>query len=122
MAVPLPTIAVMAVPTTYAPAVAGFVHRFVPPVDFQLSARLASVAHLNTKIGRIPRTTCPPQPNAKAIPKSTGSNRKRSKLHMSTNSITAARAVKAQKSAKLFQLPAPQSRRIPLEIRIAQAA
>jgi len=51
-----------------APAVAGFVKRIARP-DFRLAARTASVAALNTKSGRRPRTAGTSRHHGPPVPK-----------------------------------------------------
>jgi hypothetical protein len=107
--------------TAPATAVAGYLHRLVVPVEFQLSARLSSVAHLNTRAGRVPH--CPGQrrTNAKDQPKVQNPCRKRSKVSAPQPRFAAGAPAK-QNSAAIIQLPASGSRRIPLDVRIARAA
>jgi hypothetical protein len=57
--------------TAYAaavPAVAGFLHREIAPVDHRLASRLAAVATLNTPAGRKPRTAPRRERTVKPVP------------------------------------------------------
>ena len=123
-------------PTAHAvaPAVAGFEQRLEPelelrpllapraqrPVDFQLAARLASVAHLNTRAGRVPNSRQRPNAQAKVMPKLVNHAPKRSAITTQKPRI-ASRPVVAVQAENVTQLQL-ESRCIPLEVRIARAA
>lgn len=117
--------AVMVMPTAAqpeqpGPAVAGFVLRLpLRPTNFHLPARLASVAHLNTRAGRIPTSRGGRTPAIKAMPKLQDQQRKRSAPPIA-RPVAASRAVT---TARIIALPLnTKSRCIPLDIRIAKAA
>ena len=117
-----------AIPITAAPAtaVAGFVYRLEPaleittPVDFHLSARLASVAHLNTRAGRLPSKRQRPNTNEKAMPKLQQQLPKRSVIGAQKPRFS--KAMTTNQGAQVVTLIQPTSRCIPLDIRIARAA
>lgn len=107
-----------------APAVAGFVYRLpTPPTDFQLPARLASVARLNTPAGRVPYSRPAAGAKGKMMPKAAASARQRSKpasyptLQRQSNSVAAAGTASA-----VVDIASARRRCIPLEVRIKQAA
>jgi hypothetical protein len=103
------------------PAVAGFVFRLAPPVDFQLAARLASVAHLNTKAGRIPTSRGRPATNSKPIPKLQPATRKRAPTQAAK--MRGPAKIEVARNAQVIAIQTPSnSRCIPLDIRIQQAA
>jgi len=113
--------ATIASPPAPAPAVAGFVQRVAPPADFHLAARLASVAHLNTRTGRIPASSGKRTANTKAVPKLQPATRKRTTVPATV--IRSRAAVQTARSAQVLPMPkASRSRCIPLDIRIQQAA
>jgi hypothetical protein len=104
-----------------APAVAGFVLRLAPPADLHLAARLASVAHLNTKAGRIPAARGKPAANSKAMPKLQPATRKRSPVQ--TSAIRGPATMPPVRNAQVVPMQKTSgSRCIPLDIRIQQAA
>ena len=105
------------------PAVAGFVFRQAPPpVDFHLSARLASVAHLNTRAGRIPAHRGRRPAATKAVPKLVPATRKRSPIpHQPVRTTAQTIAPIAAEVVVMPRQPAT-SRCIPIDIRIEQAA
>jgi hypothetical protein len=104
-----------------APAVAGFAYRLGPPAEFQLAARLASVAHLNTKAGRIPATRGKRAVNAKTIPKLQPATRKRAPTPAAK--LRGSAKIEISRNAQVIAMQTPSnSRCIPLDIRIQQAA
>ena len=105
------------------PAVAGFVSRLPPPpADFHLSARLASVAHLNTRSGRVPALRGRRPAAAKAVPKLVPATRKRSPIpHQRVRPTAPTVAPIAADVVAMAKQPAI-SRCIPLDIRIELAA
>jgi hypothetical protein len=121
-----PPITVVAIePIGSAPAVAGFLlcleSRAESRVDFYLSARLASVAQLNTKAGRAPYKCLQRIAPVKPIPSAQAANGKRCKAAVSKPRIVS-RELEKSISATVIEMPAAASRRIPLDVRIAQAA
>ena len=104
-----------------APAVAGFVFRLAPPADLHLAARLASVAHLNTKVGRIPASRGKRAAHSKAIPKLQPATRKRAPAP--TSRMRGPAKIQATEAAQALPMQPPSSSRcIPLDIRIQRAA
>ena len=116
------------IPMIIAPstAVAGFVYRLEPTsatttaTEFHLSARLASVAHLNTRAGRVPSNRQRPNTTNKAMPKLQQHLPKRSVI--SAQKPRYSKAVNMNQGAQVVALIQPTSRCIPLDIRIARAA
>jgi hypothetical protein len=118
----VPPAPVAAAFTVAAPAVAGFVHRIAaPPVDFHLAARIASVAHLNTRAGRSPATRPQRAPATKAIPKLQQAGRKRSPVP-TQRPLPRAQSAAEPTGVVTMSRTAPRSRCVPLDIRIAEAA
>ncbi len=123
----LPPAAAAVAATALAPAVAGFVHRIAPPADFRLAARIAGVAYLNTRAGRIPRPRGRVQPNTKPIPKlvsaahKNSKNGKSSKLHAPRPPIVV-RGRKPDNTNVVPLRPTTVSQCVPLEARIRLAA
>ena len=91
----------------------------LPAIDFHLSSRLASVAHLNTKAGRMPCPRNRPDARAKVMPKRLQITPKRCAINPAKKR-SATSSTPAQ--VEIIRLLQPQPRCVPLDIRIAQAA
>ncbi len=117
------SIPMIAAPAT---AVAGFVYRFestteiTASVDFHLSARLASVAHLNTRAGRVPSKRQRLNTNDKAMPKLQHQLPKRSLIGAQKPRFS--KAIDTSQNSCIVTLIQPTNRCIPLDVRIARAA
>ncbi len=103
------------------PAVAGFVLRLPPPpTNFHLAARLASVAHLNTRAGRAPYVPTQPVTAAKAMPTVTTASRKRGAMAPAVTKRPS--LVRGKPSNNVVALPTAAARCIALADRIKNAA